>query len=212
MIIKAFPSGPFETNAFIIACPETRLAVVIDPAPGSFLNMNTYLTENQLTPLMILLTHSHWDHIGDTSFFKKNYKIPVYVHALDAANLEKPGVDRLPLFIEIEGVKPDHFLNDNDVISIGNLELVVIWTPGHTPGGVCFFNPQNNVLISGDTLFKGSIGSLSFPTAQPELMWPSLERLGKLPPATKVYPGHGTTTTIGAEVWLANPKKYFSDQ
>jgi glyoxylase-like metal-dependent hydrolase (beta-lactamase superfamily II) len=76
------------------------------------------------------------------------------------------------------------------MISVGKLQLQVIHTPGHSPGGVCFYLADQKTLISGDTLFRGTIGNLSFPTARPKLMWSSLKRLAQLPQDTKVYPGH----------------------
>lgn len=137
------------------------------------------------------------------------YKIPVAVHPEDAPNLEQPGADQLPCYIDIEGVVPDDLLKEGQRIAIGDLTLQVIETPGHSPGCVCFYSPENKVLISGDTLFQGSIGKLTLPTARPELMWDSLRKLAKLPPETVVYPGHGGSTTIGKESWLPNAEAIF---
>lgn len=211
MIIKAIPSGPFETNAYIISSEDSHLALIIDPAPDSSHSIINYLTENNLKPEKIILTHSHWDHIADTADLKKHYQIPVLIHEEDAGNLEVPGSDGLPCWISIEGVKADGFLQDGDVLSVGNMNFSVIHTPGHTPGGICLYNAQDNVLISGDTLFKGSIGNISFPTARPKLMWESLKKLAKLPPNTVVYPGHGPKTTISSESWLPNAEKIFGN-
>ncbi len=211
MIIQSFPSGPFETNAYIIAYPETRDAAIIDPAPDSADAIFHYLENKQLNPKLTLLTHSHWDHIADASKIKDKFHTPVYIHSLDTLNLQKPGSDGLPLWVSIEGVLPDKFLNEGDIISVGKLNLEVIHTPGHTPGGVCFLCKEHNTLISGDTLFQGSIGNLSFPTASPKDMWNSLEKLAKLSPETLVYPGHGPSTTIGNEGWLSRAQEIFGD-
>jgi hydroxyacylglutathione hydrolase len=211
MKIQVFACGPFETNAYILACSKTNQAVIVDPAPNSFNLIKTHLTENQLIPQKILLTHSHWDHIADVAALKKHYQIPVYVHSLDAPNLEKPGSDSLPCWISIEGVKPDGFLEENEQVNFGDLRFVVMHTPGHSPGSLCLYSKENNVLISGDTLFKGTIGNISFPTSQPDLMWISLKKLAKLPPQTKIYPGHGPTTTIEKETWLANAQEIFGN-
>lgn len=209
MIIQDFPSGPFETNAYVVACPVTRKAAIIDPAPDSFAAIVNYLTTNQLSPDKILLTHSHWDHIADTAPLKKKYQIPVLIHAEDAPNLEKPGADGLPCWIPIEGVKPDQFLKEYEIVKVGNLAFEVIFTPGHTPGGICLYAKEQGVLFSGDTLFRGSIGNLSFSTSRPSLMWNSLDKLAKLPLETVVYPGHGPSTTIGQESWLPKAKQIF---
>lgn len=209
MFIQDFPSGPFATNAYVVACSETRKAAIIDPAPESLLEICAYITKNQLIPDKILLTHSHWDHIADTATLKAKYPVPVCIHALDAPNLEQPGTDGLPCWISFEGVTPDVLLNEGDVVRVGNLSFEVIFTPGHTPGGVCFYDKKDGILMSGDTLFQGTIGNLSFPTARPNLMWDSLKKLSKLPPETRVYPGHGPSTTIGSESWLADAERIF---
>ncbi len=212
MIIQAFPSGVFDTNAYVVGCEQTRQVCIIDPAPESAEKLFSFIAEHHLIPKAIWLTHSHWDHIGDVAPVKAHYHIPVYVHPLDAPNLENPGADHLPCWIDIEGVTPDHLLHEDEKITVGNLEFTVIHTPGHTPGGVCFYCPQQAVLMSGDTLFKNSIGNISFPTSSPEAMWPSLAKLAKLPPATRVFPGHGPSTTIGGESWLPLAKQYFGNQ
>jgi hydroxyacylglutathione hydrolase len=209
MIIQAFPSGPFETNAYVIACPQTRQAFIIDPAPGSFNSITSYIEQKKLVPAAILLTHSHWDHTADVVPLKTKYKIPVLIHSLDVPNLESPGADHLPCWIDIQGVSPDRLLSEGDRIECGNVQFTVIHTPGHSPGGVCFYAPQEHLLISGDTLFKGTIGNLSFPTSQPELMWGSLSKLAQLPSDTRVFPGHGSSTTIGAEHWLSRAEEIF---
>lgn len=209
MIIQPFATGYFSTNAYVVACPETHIAAIIDPAEGSTPLITSYLAKHELRPEKILITHSHWDHIADVAKLKAEYRIPVFIHPEDAQNLEQPGSDGLPLWISIPGVKPDHYLHEGDIISIGNLKLKVIHTPGHTPGGVCFYCPKENILFSGDTLFKGTIGNLSFPTARPDKMWPSLTKLAKLPSETRVFPGHGESTTIGAETWLPDAKHIY---
>jgi hydroxyacylglutathione hydrolase len=212
MNIQAFPSGFFETNAYVVSDPATLQAIIIDPAPDSAQKIISYLTEHQLTPTKILLTHTHWDHIADTAKIKEKYLIPVYVHAFDVPNLENPGSDGLPCWISIEGVVPEHLIKEGEKIQVGNITFEVIETPGHTPGGVCFYCKNENVLFSGDTLFKGTIGNLSFPTARPHLMWQSLSKLAKLPPDTRVFPGHGPKTTIGSEHWLERAEDVFGDE
>jgi glyoxylase-like metal-dependent hydrolase (beta-lactamase superfamily II) len=211
MIIKAIPSGPFETNAYIVVCLNSLTALIIDPAPDSADAIISYLAENNLKPEKILLTHSHWDHIADVASLKKLYDIPVFIHPDDIKNLEIPGSDGLPCWIEIEGVKADGFLNEGDFITCGNLKFNVIHTPGHSPGCICLYEKDEKVLLSGDTLFKGSIGNLSFATARPKKMWESLKKLEKLPGETKVYPGHGPSTTILSESWLGNAEKIFGN-
>ncbi len=147
--------------------------------------------------------------MADAKALKDQFALEIYIHLEDARNLENPGSDGLPLFFAIEGVEPDHLLQEGTVFSVGELRLQVLHTPGHTPGCVCFWLPYNKVLFSGDTLFQGTIGNLSFPTARPALMWPSLKKLAVLPPDTKVFPGHGGPTTIGQESWISNAEELF---
>lgn len=209
MFITPFPSGPLKTNAYLITCPTTLVAAVVDPSPDSARKISSYITQHQLHLEKILLTHSHWDHIADVSCLKKQYSVPVSIHLLDVPNLEFPGADYLPLPFFIEGVKPDSLLKEDDEVKIGTLSFKVIFTPGHSPGGICFYCQEHALLISGDTLFRGSMGKISFPTSQPEEMWKSLKKLAQLPADTVVYPGHGPTTTIGRENWLTNAEKVF---
>lgn len=209
MIIQAFCCGPFDTNAYVIACPITLEAAILDPAPQSCGLLQKHILKLKLKPTKILLTHTHLDHTADVAAIKVLYPVPVYVHAEDAPNLISPGSDGLPNWFACESVAPDVLYKDGDIFTLGNLSFQVIHTPGHSPGGVCLYEAKEGVLISGDTLFHQSIGNLSLPTAQPDRMWLSLDRLAKLPPMTKVYPGHGPSTTIGAESWLSNAKRVF---
>jgi len=209
MTIQTFPSGPIETNAYVISCPKTGEAGIVDPAPNSASAIVNYVKEHRLKPTLIFLTHSHWDHIGDVAQLKEIFQIPVWIHALDAPNLQQPGTDGLPTWLPIEGVVPDQCIDDGSLVKIGSIQFEVIHTPGHTPGGVCFYSKEEGVLLSGDTLFKGSMGNVSFPSANPEHMSHSLAKLAKLPPETTVYPGHGLQTTIGEEDWLSRVEEIF---
>lgn len=209
MSYAVFPSGPFETNAYLLYCPMTLEAVFIDPAPGSSKALASFIESQKLNPKGIWLTHSHWDHTADVAPLLHRYSIKPFIHADDFPNLESPGADRLPCWIEIEPVKSAHLIKENDVLSVGQLEAKVIHTPGHTPGGVCFYLAPQKLLFSGDTLFRGTIGNLSFPTARPALMWQSLAKLAKLPSDTLVLPGHGESTTLGQEPWLGRAEELF---
>jgi hydroxyacylglutathione hydrolase len=210
IILEVFPSGPFETNAILLGCSKTKLAAVIDTPLDSLDLVLERAKELSLQITMVLFTHSHWDHIADAAAFKEKLGVPLYIHESDAGNLENPGSDKLPLFFTIKGVKPDGFIKDGDELALGEIKMRVIHTPGHTPGGVCFYLEKEGVLLSGDTLFKGTIGNLSFPTARPKLMWESLKKLSALPGKTRVFPGHGEDTTIEAEKWIAHAQDRFS--
>lgn len=203
MIIQIFPCPPYATNAYVVGCPKTRFAAVIDPAPQATPLVVQWLSDHSFTLDKIILTHSHWDHIADVAPLKKIFDVPVFVHQFDRGNLEHPGSDGLPLVVPVEAVSGALSMAEGETIKVGDINFKIIHTPGHTPGGVCLFCEEEGILFSGDTLFQGAIGNLSLPTGDPQAMWGSLRKLGTLPPETKVYPGHGPTTTVQAEKrWL----------
>jgi glyoxylase-like metal-dependent hydrolase (beta-lactamase superfamily II) len=210
MIIQKFPSGPFLTNAVLFACAETKKAAVVDPSPGSCPLIMKVADEGGLKIEMILLTHSHWDHIADVHPLKERTGALVFIHPLDAKNIKHPGSDGIPLSLPILGVDPDDFLEEGKVIQVGKLQVAVIHTPGHSPGSVCLYLREQKILFSGDTLFQGTIGNLHLPTSQPEKMWESLRKLAALPPETHVVPGHGSDTVLAKETWLSHAKEIFS--
>lgn len=209
MLTYVFPSGPFTTNAYVVACPKTRAAAVIDPAPSSHKFLIECLEQNRLELHAIYLTHSHWDHIADIPALLKYRVVPVYAHPDDLPNLLEPGSDGLPM-PPMPSITALGHLTDGYAFAIGSCMGKIIHTPGHTPGSVCLFFPDEGLLYSGDTLFKGSIGNLSFPTSQPEKMENSLNKLSTLPLSTKIYPGHGPKTSLAEEMkWLPRAKQLF---
>ena len=211
MFVQKFPSGPFDTNAILFACNETKKAAVIDPSSGSTDLILEIADEAGLKIEQILLTHSHWDHIADVHVLKEKTGAAVFVHPLDAANLKHPGTDGIPLFFPILGVEPDGFLEEGKIIQLGKLQIEVIHTPGHSPGSVCFYLRDQKTLFSGDTLFQGTIGNLHLPTGQPKDMWGSLRKLAALPRETRVIPGHGSDTVLSKEAWLSHAEEIFSE-
>ncbi len=199
------PSGPLGTNAYLIVCKKTNKAALIDAPQDSFLKITRECEKRGCELEKLIFTHSHWDHIIDASLFK----VPSYIHTEDAYNLKEPGSDGLSSLVAITPVTPSHLLKDGDVLFIGASKWKVIHTPGHSPGGICLLCEEENVLISGDTLFKGSLGRIDLPTSEPSRMWPSLKKLSLLAKETEVYPGHGLPTSIGAESWLKNAEEFF---
>ena len=210
MLLYKFPFGPLDTNAILIGCSKTKKCAVIDPAMGSAQALIQQASRSNLKIEAILLTHSHWDHFADAHKLKEITKAPLSVHSLDQENVENPGSDHIPLFFHVHSVAVDHLIEDGQVLEVGALELRVLHTPGHSPGSVCFYLHKERVLISGDTLFRGSVGNLHLPTSNPDQMWKSLRKLAQLPPETRVVPGHGADTTIQAEPWLERANEIFS--
>jgi len=203
MILYTFPSGPLETNAILFG--EGKSGAVVDPSLGSTEKILHQAAQNKLQIEKILLTHSHWDHIADVKVLKEKTGALLYVHPLDAKNVENPGSDGLPIYFAIQGVAPDRFLKEGETIQVGSLQVEVIHTPGHSPGSVCLYLKDQGILLSGDTLFRGGIGRLDLPTGHPKAMEESLRKLAKLPPHTRVIPGHGPDTEIGKE----NVKRFY---
>ena len=209
MIIETKPQGPIGTNALLIGCENTGKCAFFDAPFGSLDWYKKQVKHHKLSPLYLLLTHSHWDHIGDAAAIKAAFDLQVMIHKEDSENLLEPGSDQLELYQPIKGVLADQFLVEGQIIRVGEITIEVIHTPGHTPGGVCFYIEKEGVLISGDTLFRGTIGTLALPTANSDRMWKSLKKLAKLPPDTVVYPGHGPTTQIKNEPFLDHAEDYF---
>jgi hydroxyacylglutathione hydrolase len=209
MRLKVFVSGPLGNNVILLISEKTKKAAVVDPAMNSFKKIIDYAQEQGLQIEFIFITHSHWDHIVDVAKLKEKTGAALFVHKLDSLALKTPSDDFFPLAKKIQGVTADKNYDDGDKIKVGDIEIEVIHTPGHSPGSVCLYIPKENILISGDTLFAGSMGRVDLPSSEPDLMWNSLKKLSKLPKNTIVYPGHGTSTTIEKESWLSNAKERF---
>lgn len=196
--IVCFPSGSIGTNTYLIVCKNTNKAAVVDAPEDSFLKISRECEKRSCQLEKLILTHSHWDHIAEASLFK----LPTYINAEDAYNLQRPGADGLRTHLAIDPVEPRGYLKDGDIFFIGDSIWKVIHTPGHTPGGICLYSEAEGILLSGDTLFRGSYGRVDLPTSHPQRMEASLQKLGELPKETQVFPGHGSLTTIGQEHWL----------
>lgn len=200
MIIGTFVVGPVQTNCYIVADDKSKEAVVIDP--GS--NANAILEnirKNNWNIKAILLTHGHFDHIEAVEKLKKELNIPLYAHENEKIILENSTGNLSNSFThnKIE-LHADKFFKDRDKFSFGKITFEVILTPGHTPGGVCYYCKEENILFSGDTLFLLSIGRTDFPYGSySDLIKSIKEKLFVLPDETKVFSGHGDATTIGRE-------------
>lgn len=200
--ISTYPLGPLATNTYLFSCVKTKEAAVIDPSWGSFDAVCEEINKG-ITLTKILLTHSHFDHIAEVSRFQQELSLPIYVHSLDAANVREPGSDGIVFPFLIHAAEPSVFLTEGNVITVGELTLEVLHTPGHSPGSLCYYCKTAQVLFSGDTLFRGTYGNTSFSTGEPNLMKGSLLKLCGLPLKTVVYPGHGGKTTLEKEAsWI----------
>lgn len=202
MQIKRLVVGALGVNCYIVY-DETKEAAVIDPGDDGE-RIWAFVQENELKIKYIINTHAHADHIGANNAVKEQTGAQLLISAADAPWLENPKYN-LSAFMgqSIVSCGADAILKEGDTVRFGNIELRVLETPGHTPGGICLLG--DGVLFSGDTLFSGSIGRCDFSFGSMEQLITSLKtKISDLPPATKVYPGHGPATTIGDELAM-NP-------
>lgn len=206
MILKGFVLTNMGVNCYVLICEKTMQAAIIDPA-GEVEDVLKRVQEDGAKVQYIINTHGHVDHIGGDYLMRKLTGAPVLIHEDDADRLEKED-DFLREFSKgtAKAFKADRLLHDGDTIQIGEtIQLEVIHTPGHTPGGICLKLTGEDLIFSGDTLFHGSIGRTDFPGGDfPTLMKSIHEKLMPFPDETAVYPGHGTATSIGFER-RANP-------
>jgi glyoxylase-like metal-dependent hydrolase (beta-lactamase superfamily II) len=178
--IEKLELGPFGTNAYILACRQTAASVLVD-APGEADKILECLKGT--APKYILMTHNHMDHTGALSELKSALNIPVAAHREDSGNL--------PL-------KPEIQLEDDEVLAVGNIQLRVLHTPGHTPGSLCFLT--GNYLIAGDTLFPGGPGKTGSPADFKRIVSSLTRKIFVLPDDIRVYPGHGDSTMLKNEM------------
>jgi glyoxylase-like metal-dependent hydrolase (beta-lactamase superfamily II) len=197
MIVKNIVVGPLEANCIIIADENTKEALVIDPGdePEKILNL---IRENNFKTKYIICTHAHFDHVGAVPELKKETEaqiiihqdeLVIYQHAKELASFWGYELDDLP--------EPDILVKDNQNLNVGNLKFKILHTPGHSPGGICIYG--EGILISGDTLFAGSVGRTDLFGGDMEKLKKSFNRLMTLPDDVRVLPGHGHSTTIEKE-------------
>lgn len=198
MIIKELPVGPIQANCFIAGCEETHEAVVIDPGDEAD-RILLLLADLKMKVKYILNTHCHFDHVGGNKRMKEVTGADILIHSQDAPMLTRMGGTASGFGLQIEESPPaDRELAEGDTVSFGNIEMKVIHTPGHTPGGVSFY--AGNAVFVGDTLFAGSIGRTDFPGGNYDTLIASVrEKLFVLGDDVIVYCGHGPQTTIGRE-------------
>ena len=203
MLLKQFVFNDFQENTFLIY-QEAGDGIVVDPGfyyPDEVKEFDNFIKEQKLKVSKIINTHGHFDHIFGVKYLQKNYHVPFYIHDEDKHLIEH--ATELAQVFGFENdlsISTDYFLKDKDEFYLENSLLQIIHLPGHSPGGVGIYAPEEGWLIAGDTLFQGSIGRTDLPGGDFETLIYSIQnRLFVLPDSTKVYAGHGPSTTIKYE-------------
>jgi hydroxyacylglutathione hydrolase len=194
------PVTPLQQNCTVVWCTATRKAAVIDPG-GEVDRLLQILEQEGLQLEKIWVTHGHADHAGGVQALREATGVPVEgPHPDDRFWIERIPVDALRWGMEGRAFEPDRWLQDGDVVQVGEVEFEVIHCPGHTPGHVVFFNRQARFAQVGDVLFKGSIGRTDFPRGDHDALIAAItQKLWPLGPDVQFVPGHGPTSTFGAE-------------
>jgi hydroxyacylglutathione hydrolase len=201
--IKSFTFGPFQENTFILYDASNE-CVIIDPGcytSAEELQLKKFIEEKKLKPVMLLNTHCHVDHIAGNRFVHDTYKLLPVIHKEDLFVLQSQERVCMAYGLNFDpSPMPEKFIVDGEIISFGNTKLKVLFTPGHAPGHVVFYNEANKCVINGDVLFSGSVGRTDLPLCSFDDLEHSIRtKLYTLPNETVVYCGHGPATTIGHE-------------
>lgn len=205
--IKTFVCNPLRENTYVVS-DETRECVIIDCGvwyDAEKEALKEYIESNHLTPVHLIATHGHIDHHLGDRFVYDTWGLKPELHGADEKHMQMMPEQAMAI-CGISGLTADDFapvgqyLTGDDVVSFGSHELTIIETPGHSAGSVAFVCEQEKVAFTGDTLFQGTIGRTDIAGGSMFLIILSLRQLCQLPDDIRVFPGHGTTTTIGAEV------------
>ena len=201
--VKSFTFNPVEENTYVLY-NEKKHCCIIDP--GCYFQeerdgLKTFIEKTGLEPVLLLNTHCHLDHVFGNKFIHETWKLELYLHELEKQVLGYAPVSAQLYQLPFENYSgPLHYLREGEVIKLGDDELQVFFTPGHSPGHVCFYSEPGGFVIDGDVLFNSSIGRTDLPGGDYATLIESIQtKLFTLPDDTKVYPGHGPMTTVGFE-------------
>jgi hydroxyacylglutathione hydrolase len=199
MRIERFPVGPLDNNLYVLTADQGSDAIVVDPSLDSA-DVLPILKSRGLTVRRILLTHAHVDHILMVKPFQDATGAPVWLHEDDRMLYELGSRQAEGMGLPWPGTAPiDHWVQEGEDAGLPGIEVTAIHTPGHSPGSITYVTPAG--LVSGDVLFRESVGRVDLPGGDWETLVRSIRgRLFGYPPETSVYPGHGPITTIGHEM------------
>lgn len=199
MSIQQYIVSVCATNCYFIVNDATKEVLIIDPG-ASAKQLAEKVKEHSLTPAGILLTHGHFDHAGAATELAQLLDVKIYAHEAEQETLELPGLNLSGWEGKAENYHADVYLKDEQELELAGFKVRVLFTPGHTVGGCCYYFMEQGVLFSGDALFEGSIGRTDFPKGSAsQLIRAIKDKLMVLPEETAVYPGHGDMTSIGME-------------
>ena len=205
MDVSRFELNPFGENTYILWHKTAKKAIVVDPGMMRDDERDLivdFLDRHELTLQAVILTHIHIDHVTGAKWLADKYGVKILANKGDellASSLPMQA-QLFGLKIDVPSFNIDQALKDGDELMLGDEKIVVIATPGHSPGGICLYMPDSATVISGDTLFEGSIGRTDLPGGNFDRLISSIKtKLLTLPDDTVVAPGHGYTTTIGTE-------------
>jgi hydroxyacylglutathione hydrolase len=200
MILEMLTVGPFQENCYIIGDEDSGAGVVVDPGDEAA-RIALAVEQTGLDVGSIIVTHAHIDHVGAVAALVDEYACPVLMHSE-----AEPMLKQLPTQAMMMGLKfgkvpaVDRHIGDGEVLEVGELRLRSLYTPGHAPGHLAFYVQDEDLVLSGDALFAGSVGRTDLPGGSMEVLMRSIEeRLLTLPDETRVFPGHGPQTEIGNE-------------
>ena len=201
--VKTFTCNPFQENTYLVYNDE-RQAFIVDPGmyfPDEFDMVFNFIEQHQLQPVALLNTHCHIDHVVGVPAVLERYSIPYLFH-----EKERPVFDRIPDTARMFGLhavampEPSGYIREGEKVVLGNDNFDVLFTPGHSPGSVCFYHEAQGILLDGDVLFQQSIGRTDLPGGDYNTLIHSITtQLLSLPDTVTVYSGHGPATTIGLE-------------
>ncbi len=208
MQVKQFTFNPFDENTYVLY-DDTGQCAIVDPGcydRNEQDELTAFISEEKLTPVRLINTHCHLDHVFGVPFVTEHYGLPLEIHEGELVVLNFAQQSGMMYGTPV-GVMPapGRFIREGETITFGNTSLEVLLTPGHSPASICFYDRKGGNLISGDVLFSGSIGRTDLPGGDyATLMLSITQQLMTLPDSVVVYPGHMESTTIGHER-ITNP-------
>jgi hydroxyacylglutathione hydrolase len=201
--IQSFVFSPIQENTYILY-NEHQQCAIIDPGcydDAEKGQLSAFITANSLKPVLLINTHCHLDHVFGNKYVAEKYGLPLHIHPNEKLVLEFAPTAGLMYNMPFDNYAGEFiYLNDGDVVKLGDDELAVLFTPGHSPGSISFYSAAQQFVISGDVLFSNSIGRTDLPGGDTNTLIKSIkEKLFVLPDEVTVYSGHGPATSIGRE-------------